>query len=854
VHARYASLCGHAVTWRAGWDCHGLPLELAVEKRHGPKAKQQPGLFMQQCRAEATRWKDQQAQSMTRVGVMADMQRPWLTMDPKREAASLRLLLDLWQAGLLVERQSPVHWCAACQSALAASELEKATKERTELFFTVPLAAASSDALAHAARRHGAAWPAAPVHLMSWTTTPWTLWANAGFGHPERGALTLATLEGGRSVLVAVMARDRLLQDYPAMFSDPGLAFDGVMNFSDLPPMALTALSPLTNLEAPVLPAPFASEREGSGFVHLAPAFGPEDFELHESCGVRLDCHVGPDGRLDHVSHGVAMPASLQGTTLDAASAATCELLSQAGRLVHAKQNLVETSVCWRHKKAVFYRASRQWALDLHKPFEGCPEGLAQRAAAALGRTVFVPDDKARAPLALMLATRRFWTMSRDRLWGLPLPFFRHETSDQLHPDTAALWAELVRKVETGGVEAWQSTATPPGYKKCSQSVDVWFDSGAAWLSASENGRNEADLAVEGQDQTRGWFLSSFLLHAFRSRLPPFQKVMTHKFVVDENGVKFSKSKGGSPDPNVIFAQHGADVFRLWVCSQHVGDEMKWSKTSLRQATQDAKDWRSFLRFQLANMEERADAPQPRSLRPLDRLALGKLAATESEWRALMDGGRFNHALTCLSQFRQWASAEWFDLSKRTLYCAKDGDAALASVQWALRTCFLRCAQMLSTVMPFACEEAYLAWPGRPQASLFLHELVPGMEVCESDPAQLAMERTLAWRRQLLPLVERARGLVGKGAPVCLVFSGRADLEREMQLRELFPGCFVLQGDAGDELEKWEEDTASGALVKAGHPRTGLMPQRCDRCRGYFRAMSTVAGVCDQCVREVAMP
>lgn len=849
VHARYASVCGHTVTWRAGWDCHGLPLELAVEKRHGPQAKDDPALFLRQCRAEAVRWKDEQALSMARGGATADLARPWLTMDPERESAALDLLRDLWQAGLLVERHSPVHWCPACQSALAASELEKTTKERTEVFFAVPFAPDSTAALAAHATGRRATWPAGQMHLLSWTTTPWTLWANAGFGHPQSGAVTVATLSGGKHVMLAVMARDRLLHDHPAMFSDPGFAHDGAVDFCELRAMTLSALSPLTDLVAPLFPAEFASERDGSGFVHLAPAFGPEDFDLHETDGVRLDCHVGPNGRLQNVPGGVAMPASLLGATLEAGTLASCELLTESGRLVHMEHKVVETNMCWRHKKAVFYRASQQWALDLHKPFDGCPQGLAQRATDALEQTVFLPDDKAKAPLALMMATRRFWTLSRDRLWGLPLPFFRHEVSDELHPDTAALWADLVLRVKSGGVEAWQSFETPAGYKKGGQSVDVWFDAGAAWHSASEQGRSEADLVVEGQDQTRGWFLSSFLLHAFRSPLPPFRKVMTHRFVVDEHGIKFSKSKGGSPDPKLIFARHGADVFRLWVCGQYVGDEMKWSKTSLQQSTQDAKDWRSFLRFQLANMEDDAAAPRPAVMRPLDLLALRKLAAVRGEWRGLMEAGRFNHALTCLSRFRQWASAEWFDLSKRTLYCAQDGNAELASVQWALRKSFLLCAQMLGTVMPFACEEAYLAWPGHPLSSLFLHELEE-LPASVMDEAQRDVDGLLTWRRGLLPLVERARGLVDKGTPVCLVFQGAPDEARERQLRELFPGCFVIQEETGSALERWEEETAGGTWVRAGRPVTGAGPHRCGRCRGFFRALPETA-LCSQCAGEV---
>jgi isoleucyl-tRNA synthetase len=522
VHARYASVCGYAVTWRAGWDCHGLPLELAVERRHGAQAKHDPLHFMRQCRDVATHWQQRQAGAMARLGLMAEMERPWLIMDPAREAASLQLLLEMWQAGLLVERHAPVHWCPACRSALAASELEKTAKERMETFFSAPFTTQSCAAMAQRARRNGAAWPDGPLHLLSWTTTPWTLWANAGFGHPQAGALGVATLASGVRVVLALRARERLLREYPAMFSHAGQEFDGALDFAELPALALAAASPLTGLAAPLLAASFASESEGYGLVHLAPAFGPDDFALHESAGLRLDCHVGKDGRL--VDAGpVPMPAALQGATLEVAAQVSYDLLAGAGLLVHMERRQAETSMCWRHKKAVFYRASGQWALDLHKGFAGCPEGLAQRALAALDGTTFLPDRKARAPLALMMSTRRFWTLSRDRLWGVPLPFFRHRTSGELHPDTAALWQDLLARVRTDGVEAWQAFETPAGYSKSAQSVDVWFDAGAAWHSAAEHGGGQAGMVIEGQDQTRGWFLSSFLLHAFKSPLAPFK-------------------------------------------------------------------------------------------------------------------------------------------------------------------------------------------------------------------------------------------------------------------------------------------------------------------------------------------
>ena len=850
VGARFQSVTGKNVVWRAGWDTHGLPLELAVEKRHGAGAKDNPAEFMAACRVEAKTWQLTQAASMNRLGLVADLDRPWLTMDPHREATSLGLLKEFWDAGLLVERHSPVHWCPACQSALAASELEKAEKSRTEAFFVSKLDNASS-----AAVRTLVNVPADNLYVLSWTTTPWTLWANAAFAHPVSGALTFLTLSSGQTVMMAVEARDAFASKHSDLVLSLGLEFDAVVDFAQLQALNLSAVSPLSGRAAPLLPAPFATATEGSGFVHVAPAFGPDDFGLHETAGVRLECHVGPNGRLLTTDPLYPLPESLEGLTLELATEVSCTLMMARGLLVHTSQATVEAQMCWRHKKATFYRASQQWALDLHAPFEGCPEGLAARATAALDATQFVPDNRAKAPLALMLSTRRFWTLSRDRLWGLPLPFFRHETTGALHPDTGPMWDELVDKVSHAGVEAWQSYPTPAGYVKTTQTVDVWFDSGASWLSASEDGRHRADLGVEGRDQTRGWFLSSYLLHAFKSAEPAFSTLMTHSFVVGEDGLKLSKSKGGAGGANAmspaeVFAKDGADAFRLWVAAQNVGDESRWSRTALKQANQDLKDWRSFLRFMLANMMVAPAATCSVKLQPLDQLALAKAACVRDEWTVLMASGRYNQAMQVLNGFRLWASTEWFELNKRTLYCARDEDVALQSLQWSLQQVFVLFCRLLAPVLPFSVEEAYLAWPLHPDVSVFVGTVPQWTFSANAETARV--EEALAWRRNLLPLVEKARALVEKGVPVALGFEGAVPFDfDEDDLRSWFSNTYPRTAGVACDFVAHVRDGESA--VVAGRAAPAYQPVRCARCRGYFQGGLNYAGVCARCDTEMAL-
>lgn len=850
LNARFQSVMGKQVVWRAGWDCHGLPLELAVEKRRGTAAKQHPVQFVAACREEAATWQRTQSLGMRRLGVMADFDQPWLTMDPQREAANLGLLKELWEAGLLVERHSPVHWCPLCQSALAASELETAEKERTEAWFLAPLTRES-------AKRLQAKLGDVPdeLFLMSWTTTPWTLWANAAFAHPVQGASTLVTLASGKTALMAVEARDNFLQSHAELLSDPGHRFDGVLRFEQLPDLRLRALAPLSAQLSPLLPANFASAGDGSGFVHVAPAFGAEDFELHESYGeqvVRMECHVAANGRLQAEENAPPLPARLHGLTLDEASVASCDLLDARGLLVAQELKTVEVHTCWRHKKPTFYRASRQWALDLHAPFAGCEEGLAVRAKTALDACRFLPDERAKVPLATMLSTRRYWTLSRDRLWGLPLPFFRHVDTGALHPDSARLWDELVARVKVHGVEAWHDMPTPESYRKTTQTVDVWFDSGAAWHSASEQGLHQPDLGVEGRDQTRGWFLSSFLLHAFKSREPAFKSLMTHSFLLGEDGLKLSKSAGGAGGSNAmapatLFSRHGADAFRLWVSAQTVGDEARAADSALHKAGQELKDWRSFLRFMLANMQQAPNQDRP-SLRPFDRLSLHKACTAREEWRRHMQAGKFNLAMQALAAYRLWASSEWFELNKRLLYCARDEDPGLRSMQWSLQQVFVLFCRMLAPVMPFAAEEAYLAWSQHPYDSVFVG-VVAEWDM-PNDEGTVPVQQALAWRKSLLPLVEKVRATMDKGEPVALAFGGTLPFGfDEDGLREWFPHVYTLKDGVATQFSSGMVGADSN--VYAGKVLTAYRPHRCARCRGYFERDMGEKRVCLKCEEEM---
>jgi isoleucyl-tRNA synthetase len=299
--------------------------------------------------------------------------------------------------------------------------------------------------------------------------------------------------------------------------------------------------------------------------------------------------------------------------------------------------------------------------------------------------------------------------------------------------------------------------------------------------------------------------------------------------------------------PAAVFSVEGADAFRLWVAAQNVGDEARWGRTALKQASQDLKDWRSFLRFMLANMAAEPARVAPGEVQALDQLALCKAATVRGEWMAHMAAGRFNQAMQALTGFRLWASAEWFELNKRTLYCARDDSLELLSTQWALQQVFDLFCHMLAPVVPFSAEEAYLTWPQHPDASVFVG-VVPDWKA-EMTSAARQVETNLAWRRGLLPLVEKARGLVEKGVPVALAFGTDVPVDfDEDRLREWFPNTFPRLGGSADEFV--EHVASTSGQVLAGRAAPAYAPVRCDRCRGYFRKSSVVNGLCAQCVHE----
>ena len=815
AYARRAQGKGMRLLWRAGWDCHGLPLELACEKQLGAAAKGMPkDQFAEACRKLAEHWSERQKSSFARLGLAMDLQNPWKTMDPSYEAACMRLLGRLRGLGALCASDAPARWCPLCQSTLAASELEAREGTRLELG---ALAALDMPASARLLRLFDQASEPGPVHLAFWTTTPWTLPSNAAFAYPLQGNAHLLRLQNGKKALasdagLAELSRRGLAAENLGC-RDWGLLAKALGNAQ--------AASPLSGQPVPAVPHALARCDQGLGCVHLAPAYGPEDHAAAMELGLAWGSHVEPDG-----TFGQGLPKM----NLEDGSAWCAAALRERDLALFEERASCEAWACWRHGCHTFYKSDRGYALFLDRPLG--PEGrsLKERALARLEQGDFCSDDRTAAALRRMLMGRSVWNLSRRRTWGVPFPLYLDAQTGQPHPDADKLWEECAKGTERHGAEFWRRMPELPGYRKETQVADVWFDSGAS-LWACDPAPLSAEFACEGKDQTRGWFLSTLLLSgAFPDNPTPLRKTLAHGFVVDHAGKKLAKSLGNAPDEAQAF-RFGAEALRLWALSQNPKEEVAWSPKHLERAKEEQTSWRSLLRFFLANM---APSPAPGlagcagNLRGLDHAALSRLARAEEAWESHFSQGRPDLALAELRGLRQFMSQSWFELSKRLLYCAEDGACELHAVQAALRYAFLRLLRLLDPFMPFSARQA-----------LDCAGLDCAPHACDPFPAcpqkALGAEQDLLLRDRLLACAEKLRQSAGKAPPdSALAVHCPAPADR-LRAQALLPGLWALPDPHASE------------------PRAQFLPNapKCPRCRTFAdpqeQAGASPGGLCPDC-------
>jgi isoleucyl-tRNA synthetase len=589
---RSRTLSGFDAPYVPGWDCHGLPIELMVEKLHGKSIP--PSKFRELCREYAKEQIARQKKDFIRLGVLGDWDNPYLTMDFKTEADIVRTLGKIHDGGFLNKGEKPVHWCIECGSALAEAEVEY--EDRNSPAIDVGFRLVDGAALAAA---FGLGAPVEDAYAVIWTTTPWTLPANQAVAVNAELAYQLVDTPRGKLILAAELVA--------ATMTRYGIDSYAVLGETSGAKLELLQLAhPFYDRVVPVILGDHVTLDAGTGLVHTAPAHGLEDYHAGLHYDLPVDNPVGGDGCYKSNTELFA------GLNIWDANPKVIATLEARGALLHQGRLSHSYPHCWRHKTPIIFRATAQWFISMDKPgHQG--ETLRSRARQAVDATEFFPSW-GRARLEAMMGNRPDWCVSRQRSWGVPMTFFAHKETGELHPRSAQLLEEVALRIEQQGIEAW--FALDPRellgdeaehYQKLTDTLDVWFDSGSTHFAVLKQRKElswPADLYLEGSDQHRGWFQSSMLTGCATIGRAPYKQLLTHGFVVDGEGRKMSKSKGNVVAPQKVNDTLGADILRLWTASTDYSGDLAISDEILKRVTESYRRLRNTLRFLLANLSD----------------------------------------------------------------------------------------------------------------------------------------------------------------------------------------------------------------------------------------------------------
>jgi isoleucyl-tRNA synthetase len=766
------TLDGYDAPYVPGWDCHGLPIEHAVEKVRGRDAKNlNAKAFRHACREFALEQVDVQRKDFIRLGVMGDWFNPYLTLAPRYEAEQLRAFAQIVRNGHLYKGYKPVHWCLDCRSALAEAEVEY--EERTSPSVDVRFEAVDG---ADLARRLGLpSLPAGRASLVIWTTTPWTLPANRAVAvHPEFEYSLLSvsrqpppdgpTSDGAGSEAELLLIASELA---PSVLRRAGL--DTSQEIGRVKGAALEHLQlrhPFYDRVVPVILGDHVTLDSGTGAVHTAPGHGQDDFIVGSRYGLEVDNPVGSDGRF--------LPATplFAGEKVFDANPHVVEVLRGSGALLHHEAYRHSYPHCWRHKTPVIFRATPQWFISMEQA------GLRAAALAEIGKVEWTPDW-GQQRIYSMIAGRPDWCISRQRTWGVPLALFTHRETGELHPRTAELLESVAELVARDGIDAWfeLDPATLLGaeaeqYEKVTDIMDVWVDSGVSHHCVSQmfpQVRTPADLYLEGSDQHRGWFHSSLLTSVAQKGHAPYRGVLTHGFTVDDKGRKMSKSLGNVILPQKVMSTLGADILRLWVAATDYANEISVSDEILKRTSDSYRRVRNTVRFLLGNLagfDPARDAVPVGDMLALDRWAVQRTRELQQEIVAAYRSYDFHLIYQKLHNFCVVDLGGFYlDVVKDRLYTTPAGSAARRSAQTALYWIAEAMVRWLAPILSFTAEEIWRFLPG-PRAESVFFTTWAELPDTSAVPQAIDWPRVLEARAAVLRELERLRVAGQIGAPL----------------------------------------------------------------------------------------
>ncbi|SDR77812.1 Isoleucyl-tRNA synthetase [Halopseudomonas xinjiangensis] len=853
---RSKTLSGFDAPYVPGWDCHGLPIEHKIETTHGKNLE--PAKTRELSRAYAAEQIEGQKNDFVRLGVLGDWGNPYKTMNFQNEAGQLRALAKMTEQGYVFKGLKPVNWCFDCGSALAEAEVEYADKQSPTIDVGFPCAEPEKLAAAF-----GVESLSKPAQMVIWTTTPWTIPANQALNiHPEFNYALVDV--GDRYLVLAEELVESCLKRYgregQVIATTTGDTLE-LINFRH----------PFYDRLSPVYLADYVELGAGTGIVHSAPAYGEDDFYTCKRYGM--------------VNDDILNPVQGNGVYVESLEFFGGQFIWKANPNVVAKLEEVDCLLahekvshsymhCWRHKTPVIYRATAQWFVGMDVQVQG--ETLRERALKAIEDTQFVPAwGKQR--LHNMIAGRPDWCISRQRTWGVPIPFFLHKESGELHPRTIELVEQVAQRVEQQGIEAWFAMDASEllgeeaaQYDKINDTMDVWFDSGTThWhvMRGSHPMGHEtgprADLYLEGSDQHRGWFHSSLLTGCAIDGHAPYKGLLTHGFVVDENGRKMSKSLGNVVAPQQVNDSLGADILRLWVASSDYSGEMAVSKVILQRSADAYRRIRNTARFLLANLsgfEPKVHMVAPDQMLDLDRWAVDRALVMQQEIIEAYDSYKFWNVYQKVHNFCvQELGGFYLDIIKDRQYTTGADSTARRSCQSALYHIAEALVRWIAPILAFTSEEIWQNLPGERGESVMLDTWYQGLTALPEGAAldrafwDDVMQVKAAVNKELEN--QRNAKVIGGNLQAEVTLYAEASLAQRLALLgdELRFVLITSRADlapleqAGAEAVETELGGLKLAVAKSGNPK-------CGRCWHFLADVGSHPEhpeICGRCIENI---
>lgn len=856
-------LSGFDAPYVPGWDCHGLPIEHAVEKKFGRVGdKLDAAAFRVKCREYAAEQIDGQRRDFKRLGVIGDWSNPYRTMDFRYEADIVRSLAKIVERGHVVRGFKPVHWCFDCQSALAEAEIEYADKQSPAV--DIAYTAKQSQELAAV---FGTVLPAdVEVAVPIWTTTPWTLPASIAvtLGAELDYVLVEGPAHAGRRrwlVLAEALAQKALsrygVDEVVVHGRSKGAGLEGKLLRHPF----------YAERDVPLLLGEHVSAEEGTGAVHTAPGHGQEDFVVGQRYGL-IDKYTAAqlnpvDGRgLYLPSTPPAGDAVLAGLHIWKANDVLIAVLKESGALLAHSVITHSYPHCWRHKTPVIFRATPQWFISMEQA------NLRRDALTAIDNVDWVPDW-GQARIRGMIESRPDWTISRQRFWGVPIALFYDRETGDMHPRSAELMRQVADRVEREGADAWYALdaaellgADAERYEKVTDILDVWFDSGVSHACVLEQRPQDglhkpAELYLEGSDQHRGWFHSALLTGVAMDGVAPYRQVLTHGFTVDADGRKMSKSLGNIIEPQKVIGAMGADVLRLWILATDYRNEMSVSDEILKRSGDVYRRLRNTARFLLGNLngfDPAAHLCPFDDMVALDRWIVHRTWEVQQKIVDAYERYDFAEIVQALSNFCSVdLGSLYLDVTKDRLYTMPEDSRGRRSAQSAMFRIAEAFVRWIAPILSFTADEMWRHLPGARKDNVLFETWYAGVEPLPETAALSAkdFDALLALREQMTKVLEPMRASEEIGAALQAEIALRCGVSDQNWLSPLVDELrfFFISGDVSIDADS----DAHGITITA----TPTTKSKCVRCWQHRADVGSVAahpGLCGRCVSNVEGP